>query len=106
MISPNAPTGQPRPHQSQAAPTKTPRAELVILQVDADDCPQILLRVLGIISRNGSIPATISATRSDDRIEIAIELDGISGSIGERIARKVAEFPAVRKVLLAGRRVG
>lgn len=100
-----APMAQPRRFQTAARTTKTPRNDLVLLEIKADDCPQVLLRILGLVSRDGSIPATISATRSGERIDIAIELDGVSDSIGERIALKVAEFPAVRTVSLGGKAI-
>lgn len=103
MTNSHAPTVQPRRVETAAHPNKTPRTELALLEVAADDCPQILLRVLGLVSRDGSIPATISATRSNGGLEIAIELDRVSEVTSERIARKVAEFPAVRKVRLASR---
>ncbi|WP_296614642.1 hypothetical protein [Sphingomonas sp.] len=105
MTNANTPAVQPRRFKTATQPTKTPRSELVSLEIETDDCPQVLLRILGLIARDGSIPATIGATRSDDRIAIAIELDRVTETAGERIALKVCELPTVRKVWLAGRRI-
>lgn len=101
-------TARPAPSRrshENAAPTKTPRTDLVLLEVDADDCPQVLLRVLGQISRDGSIPVTIKASRTEDGVAIAVELDRTCSIESERIAIRVRQIPTVREVRLGGRRI-
>lgn len=94
------------PRRATVRPTKMPRTDLTLFEAETDDCPQVLLRVLGLFSRNLATPVTIMATRTQLGINIAIELDLTSNAAIERIAYDVAEIPTVRHVKLAGRRIG
>jgi acetolactate synthase regulatory subunit len=105
MTNPATDPAWPRRPRNALRPIKTPRAELILLAIEADDCPQILLRVLGLVARDGSIPATIEASRTDKGISIAIALDRVSPHVSERIALQVAQMPTVREVQLGGRRI-
>ena len=91
---------------SNAGKAKTPRAELVLLEIEADDCQQVLLGVLGVVARDGTIPVTLEAARLDNGLAIAIELDGMTAPARQTIAYLLAGYPAVRKVSMAGRVVG
>lgn len=82
--------------------TKTPSAQLTRLDIEAEDCPQVLLRVLGLVARDSTIPVTIEASRQPDGIVIALELDGLTAQASELVAHRIAGFPTVRKVSVAG----
>jgi len=90
-----------RVSRTAAQPTKTPRASLVRLTVESEHCPQVLLRVLGLVSRDGTIPATIAVARSDDGLAIVIDLDGACAQPCDRLRLKVESIPMVRKASLA-----
>lgn len=101
MTRTSRPAAKRRPTQ-HPTPTKTPCAELTRLDIEADDCPQVLLRVLGLVARDSTIPVTIEASRLADGIAIALELDGLTAQASELVAHRIAGFPAVRKISLAG----
>lgn len=103
----HSPSAAARRHPTlNASSSKTPSADLVLLEIETDDCPQVLLRVLGVVARDGTIPVTIEAARLEDGLAIAIGLDGMSAPARQTIAYRVAGYPAVRKVSMAGRAVG
>jgi acetolactate synthase regulatory subunit len=97
-----APAQQDRHPSTQAG--KTPRELLVTFEIEADHCPQVLLRMLGLMSREGTVPATIAVTRSTDMIKIAVELDGASPDRSEHLKWRIEAMPAVRKVSLGNQR--
>ena len=95
----------PRPTQTQHT-VKTPCSDLVRLNIEADDCPQVLLRVLGLVARDGTIPVTIEAARLEEGIAIAIELDRVLVNRCESMVHRIAGIVAVRAVTLEGRVTG
>lgn len=102
---PNATSPATAPRRRRAASTqaaKTPREQLARFSIDADHCPQVLLRVLGLMARDGTVPVTVAVTRAADNILIEVELDGASATRCEHLKLRIEEFPSVRKVLLSG----
>ena len=76
---------------------KTPRDELFTIQIEADHCPQVLLRVLGLMTRDGTIPVTVAVRRTEEAILIAVELDGATAERCARLKDRIEEVPTVRK---------
>ena len=87
--------------RAQTHATKTPCEQLARFDIEADHCPQVLLRVLGVMARDGTVPVTIAVTRTLEAIEIVIELDGATAARCEHLKYRVEEFPAVRRVALS-----
>ena len=81
---------------------KIARGDLVRLQVDAGICPQVLLRVLGLISQQGLVPLNISYERQRHRLRFLIEMDGLSEHSADVLARKVESIVMVRSARLLG----
>lgn len=84
-------------------PTKTPRSKLVRLRVRADHCPQVLLRVLGLIAQQAVIPVTIAAERRTRELRFEIELDGLPDQSAKVLLAKVEAIVAVRSARIASR---
>jgi hypothetical protein len=64
-------------HDSTAAPAcKAPRDRILRLHVEAELCPQVMLRVLDLLSRQALLPLAIAAERGDDHIRMEIDLEG------------------------------
>jgi len=76
---------------------KTPRDQLFTMQIEADHCPQVLLRVLGLMTRDGTIPVSVNVTRSEDALLIAVTLDGATAERCARLKDRIEEVPTVRK---------
>lgn len=49
---------------------------LLRLQVEADTQPGILSRIIGLVERPGAIPRTLTMDHRDDKMLIAVEIDG------------------------------
>lgn len=90
----------PRPSRSAPKPAKTPPAQLARFAIDADHCPQVLLRILGLMARDGTVPVTIAVTREADMLRIAIELDGATLQRCETLLAQIDAMPAVRDAQL------
>lgn len=59
-------------------PCKVPRDQIACLEVTADHCPQVLLRVLGLIARHGAIPHGILFERDQSSLRIEVEVDALA----------------------------
>lgn len=80
--------------------SKTARGQLIWLQVVADHCPQILLRVLGLVARHGAIPHTIVFERRPRSLRIEVAVDALGPGTLENLAHKVGTIPTVRSARL------
>ena len=92
-----------RPHDArQRSPTrKTPREQLSTFEIKADHCPQVLLRILGLMTRDGSIPVTVAVTRAPDAIVMTIELDGATPARCKQLRTRIEELPTVHRASLS-----
>ena len=93
-----APAAQPVTRNTFA---KVPRDRIVTLAIETDSCPQALLRVLGLITQQGSVPMSIAAERHDDGHRIAVAIDALPE---DRLSAMIARLEAivtVRSAMLA-----
>jgi hypothetical protein len=83
---------------SPSAASKAARARLIRLGVEADPCPQVMMRVLGLLAQQSLIPLTIAASSTPESIRVEIELDGgiLSEARAERLVHKLAAIVTVR----------
>jgi hypothetical protein len=70
--------------------------QLVRLLVSTDICPQVLLRVLGLVAQHGAIPWSTSFERRRRSLFIEIEFDAASPERAEMLLHKVRAIPTVR----------
>jgi len=82
-------------------PIKTPCDQLVTFEIEADHCPQVLLRVLGLMTRDGTIPVTVAVRRTEDAILIAVGLDGATANRCDHLRQRIEEVPTVRTAILS-----
>jgi acetolactate synthase regulatory subunit len=101
MSEPSARGTVPAPHALSVVP-KVPRERLIRLDVEADLCPQVLLRVLGLVAQQWLIPLTITARSASDSIAIEVELDGaaLSAERAEVLLYKIEAIVSVREARL------
>jgi hypothetical protein len=76
---------------------KTPRSDLVHLNVTGDLCPNLLPRVLGLVAQFDLIPCGIALTRSRAQLRLALELDRPDHRRAEILLHKVEAIPTVRR---------
>lgn len=67
--------------------TKVPRERIVTLSVAADPCPQLLIRVLGLIARHGIVPLSIAAEMRETVHYVAVDIDGVSAQMKALLAK-------------------
>ena len=84
--------------------TKTPRASLARLRVEAHLCPQVMMRVLGLIAQQAIVPATIQFERRARSVRFEIEVDGLSDQSAQILLEKVRMIVTVRNARFVGRR--
>lgn len=89
-----------------AAPTayrptaKTPNDRLCRLQVEADICPSVLLRVLDLVSRHALVPLTITSERRQDHLWLEVAVDGLPERAAEILLGNVEAMVKVRDARL------
>jgi len=81
---------------------KVPREQIATLSVETEICPQVLLRVLGILAARGMIPFTIAAHRDDRLQRIEIEIDALPETASRVLLQNVRRIVTVRRAELAG----
>lgn len=72
--------------------------EAVHLRVTADLCPQMMLRILGVVSRQSAIPRSVAADRSAEGLQLDIALDGLATDALDRMRAQMAAIVGVRSV--------
>lgn len=101
MISTTAPRASDTSHLHYVPHSlKVPRERLTRLDVDAGICPQVLLRVLGLISQQGLIPLTVSTERKRRYQRFMIELDDLSEHGAAVLVKKIESIVMVRSANL------
>lgn len=70
----------------------------VRLRVTADLCPQMMLRILGVVSRQSAIPRSVAADRSAQQLQVDIALDDLAGDALDRMRAQMAAIVGVRSV--------
>lgn len=71
-------------------------------RITADRCPQVLLRILGLIAQHVELPGSVACTRHDDRIDAEVAIDSLSPERAEILRLKLAAIVTVRDVVLLG----
>lgn len=74
---------------------KVSRERLFHLHVEADSCPQTLLRVLGMLVQQGFEPLTIAAERRADRLRLSVALTGIDRDARQRLVDRIETIVSV-----------
>jgi hypothetical protein len=85
----------------ESAPAPDPNC-LNRFEVIADLCPQVLLRILGLIAQNSLIPVNLVCERRGDHLHARIALDGLPPARAEILLAKIATIVTVRDVLPIG----
>ncbi|MBC9034037.1 hypothetical protein IAG41_16740 [Sphingomonas sp. JC676] len=93
-----------RPSTVVASRTKQPRNTLARLRVEAQLCPQVMMRVLGLIAQQAIVPATIQFERRTRSVRFEIAVDGLSDHSAEILLEKVRMIVTVRNARFVGRR--
>lgn len=70
--------------------------QLVRLRVSADICPQVLLRVLGLVAQHGAIPWSTSFEQRPRTLHVEVLFDIQNRDRAEILLRKVQAIPTVR----------
>lgn len=68
------------------------------LLIAADLSPQMLLRVLGVVSRQSIIPHAVSATSGGDQLNVEMALVGLRDETVERVRAQIEAIVGVRWV--------
>lgn len=87
-------------HKTRTA-ANVPRDRLIRLKVCANICPQVLLRVLGLISQHAYVPFTIAAKRRPRTQIFIIEMEGPSDQRAAILLAKVKSIIMVRSASLS-----
>jgi hypothetical protein len=82
-----------------SAPAPAPNC-LHCFQVTADLCPQVLLRILGLVAQHTLIPHSVVLERHEDRIDARIAVDGLSPERAEILLAKISTIVTVREAIL------
>jgi len=77
-------------------PRKVPREQIACLEVTTDHCPQVLLRVLGLVARHGAIPHGIHFERRPTILQIRVEIDTLAPAQLRTLNCRIEEIPTVR----------
>lgn len=80
--------------------TKRCRSQLAVLQVSAHICPQVLLRVLGLVAQHGAIPYSIGFARRPRSLHVEIVIDSLDQRAAEILLHKIRAVPMVRTARL------
>lgn len=81
---------------------KVSREQLATLCVDTELCPQVLLRVLGLLAARGLIPFTIAARRDEKIQRIEIEIDALPARESLVLLQNLRRIIMVRRAELKG----
>lgn len=79
---------------------KVPRERTMRLTVETEICPQVILRVLGLLAQRWIVPFTIDAVRSDDAIRLTVEIQAPSPGECEALVAKTEAIVMVRSARL------
>lgn len=82
---------------------KVPRHRLVSLTVDTAICPQVTLRVLGVLAQRSLVPLAIAAERRSRSMRLVIELDTLADADAELLVAKVEAIVMVRRAKVTRR---
>jgi hypothetical protein len=67
--------------------------------MDADPCPQVLARIIGLFAGQALLPSEMSASSTGRGMRISIEVD-LSATQGARLSEKLRALVSVRSVKL------
>lgn len=84
--------------------TKAPQDSLARLRVEAQLCPQVMMRVLGLIAQQAIVPATIQFERRARTVRFEIGVNGLSDQSEQTLLEKVRMIVSVRDARFVGRR--
>lgn len=84
-----------------SVPGKVDRDRIARLEVEAGHCPQVLLRVLGLIAQRSIVPFTIVASRSDDDLALSVEIEALPPHQAEALVARVESIVMVRSARFA-----
>jgi len=82
---------------------KVPRDRVMSLAVHTAICPQVTLRVLGVLAQRSLIPFTIAVERRARSMWLVIELDALTGPEAELLVSRIEAIVMVRKATVAQR---
>lgn len=72
-----------------------------VFRITTDLCPQVLLRILGLMTPHVELPRTICCVRHHDRIHAEIAVDGITPDGADLLLAKISVIVAVRDAQLS-----
>lgn len=72
-------------------------ARVTRFDVTADLCPQVLLRILGLVAQHSLVPLGVSVRRRMDRLDASIRVTGLSPHAADVLLAKIAAIVAVRE---------
>lgn len=75
---------------------KVPRARLARLEVESELCPQVLLRVLGLLARHWVLPLSIEAVRGGDALRMTVEIETLPEPERATLVARIEAIVAVR----------
>jgi len=82
---------------------KTPRDRLARLTVISEVCPQVVLRVLGLIAQQGRLPLSIAVERRARSQQLIVVLDDFAEHQAAILVEKVRTIVMVRSARLSRR---
>lgn len=83
--------------------SKAPRDRLTRLEVEAEICPQVLLRTLGLIAQHSLVPLTIDFEQRDAGLWFEIEVEGLRDNQAATLLSRVETLVMVRSARLSRR---
>lgn len=84
-----------------SVPAKVCRERLARLEVQADHCPQVLLRVLGLFAQRSIIPLSMAASRGADEIALTVEIEAPPAEQAEALVARIESIVMVRSARFA-----
>lgn len=87
----------PSPAQSTL---KVRREDIVRLTVETEICPQVLLRVLGLLAQRCIVPLTMEAQRSADGMRLEVDMELPADGDSETLTAKIEAIVMVRSARL------
>lgn len=82
------------------------RAEdVTTLEVTCDECPQLPLRILGLIAQRGLCPEHFECRRTADALNITLAMTGSLSPDADSLANKIGGMIGVRNVSLTPKAV-
>jgi acetolactate synthase regulatory subunit len=80
------------------APPKASRDRQRWLRIKAEQCTEVLPRVLNLVARYGLIPCSLFFEKRNDRLYFAIFIDELEAPAGERLLRNIEKIVRVISV--------